>query len=330
MGGYRDDLWDEGPTIGLLTICYLSYGCITVYGEDLTIGLATCMLAVVLVLHSSLQHEVLHGHPFENQKLNDLLVFPPLGLLVPYIRFKDTHLAHHYDPSLTDPYDDPESNYLDPRKWSGFCRVRRALYDANNTLAGRMLMGPAIGLTCFYRRDLQAILSGDRRVLNAYIGHATGLLLVAIWHVSFSTLPLWAYAAAAYGSISVLKIRTYLEHRAHERTASRSVIIEDSGPLALLFLNNNYHAVHHAFPKLAWHRLPNLFRHRREDFLRRNGGYRYDSYADVFRRYLFARKDPVAHPLMNGNPQPIPITSRQTDEATGRAAANSASPADTG
>ena len=29
------------------------------------------------------------------------------------------HLAHHRDAMLTDPYDDPESNYLDPAVWAG-------------------------------------------------------------------------------------------------------------------------------------------------------------------------------------------------------------------
>ena len=75
------------------------------------------------------------------------------------------------------------------------------------------------------------------------------------------------------------------------------MIIEDRGPLALLFLNNNYHAVHHANPRLAWYRLPAEFARRRDEWLRRNGGYAYRSYGEVFRRYLFRRKDPVAHPI---------------------------------
>jgi hypothetical protein len=31
--------------------------------------------------------------------------------------------------------------------------------------------------------------------------------------------------------------------------------------------------------------------------LRRNDGYRFASYAEVFRRYFWRAKDPVAHPL---------------------------------
>jgi fatty acid desaturase len=75
------------------------------------------------------------------------------------------------------------------------------------------------------------------------------------------------------------------------------VIIEDRGPLALLFLNNNLHAVHHARPKLAWYQLPDEYARRRDDYLRRNGGYRYASYGEVLASYFLRRKDPVAHPI---------------------------------
>ena len=106
-----------------------------------------------------------------------------------------------------------------------------------------------------------------------------------------------ARAVGCWGGLALLKIRTFLEHQAHERAAARSVIIEDRGPLALLFLNNNFHAVHHAHPRLPWYSLPREYARRREAFLRRNGGYRYRSYGEVFALHLLRGKDPVAHPL---------------------------------
>jgi hypothetical protein len=50
---------------------------------------------------------------------------------------------------LTDPYDDPETNYLDPVIWSRMGWMRRGVYQFNNTLLGRVLIGPALGQTCF-------------------------------------------------------------------------------------------------------------------------------------------------------------------------------------
>ncbi|MEO0358763.1 MAG: fatty acid desaturase, partial [Pseudomonadota bacterium] len=86
------------------------------------------------------------------------------------------------------------------------------------------------------------------------------------------------------------------EHQAHERVGGRSVVIEDRGPLAFLFLNNNFHAVHHMHPKLAWYDLPGTYRARKTRFLRRNLGYCFPSYASLFRHYLIKAKDPVIHP----------------------------------
>jgi fatty acid desaturase len=110
-------------------------------------------------------------------------------------------------------------------------------------------------------------------------------------------MPFWAYVISVFIGIGLLRIRTFLEHRAHEAFRARTVIIEDRGPLALLFLNNNYHAVHHMHPNVAWYKLPGLYRENRAHYQRRNGGYVFASYAEIIAKYLFKAKDPVPHPL---------------------------------
>ncbi|MCL5775444.1 fatty acid desaturase [Limibaculum sp. FT325] len=290
----------EWPTLALIGLCYVAWALLTLHASTLGGWLAVPLMGIVLAFHSSLQHEVLHGHPFSDQRLSDALVFPALGLFVPYERFRDTHLAHHRDEILTDPYDDPESNYLDPAVWARLPGWRRALLRANNTLAGRMALGPAIGLATFWAGDLRAIRVGDPAVRRAYALHVAGLVPVVAWLAMLGTMPVWQYLLAAYLGLSLLKIRTFLEHRAHEKAAGRSVVIEDRGPLALLFLNNNFHAVHHASPRVAWYRLPALYRARREEVLRRNRGYRYASYREVFASHFLRAKDPVPHPLRQG------------------------------
>jgi fatty acid desaturase len=110
-------------------------------------------------------------------------------------------------------------------------------------------------------------------------------------------MPWWAFALSCYLSLSLLRIRTFLEHQAHERARARTVIIEDRGPLALLFLNNNLHVVHHMHPKVPWYRLPALYRANRDRYLARNDGYAFASYREIFARYLTRAKDPVPHPL---------------------------------
>ncbi|CAN0587241.1 unnamed protein product, partial [Ectocarpus sp. 12 AP-2014] len=145
----------EWPTVCLVAACYAGW-MVAVFGLALlSIGLAVVTLAVLLTLHSSLCHEALHGHPFPNRRVNEALVIAPLGLFVPYPRFRDLHLEHHRDSDLTDPYDDPESNYLDPAVWGVFPAWQRALFRVNNMLLGRMLLGPALGTARFVLSEVR-------------------------------------------------------------------------------------------------------------------------------------------------------------------------------
>lgn len=284
----------EWPTLLLLVGVHAAWAGVLLASGTLPAWLAVALLAPLLALHSSLQHEVVHGHPFARRRLNEACVALPLGLLVPFGRFRDQHLAHHHDPNLTDPYDDPETNYLDPVVWVRMSPLRRLLHRACNTLLGRMAFGPALSLGALWTGDWRARrMPGVARAYAAHIGGAVPVLAV----VAASALPVWAYLAAGYLALSLLKIRTFLEHRAAHRPRERSVVIEDRGPLALLFLNNNFHAVHHAHPGLPWYALPAAYAVERDAVLRRNGGYRYRSYWPVIRAYLLRAKDPVPHPL---------------------------------
>lgn len=285
----------EWPTWGLLVLTYAVWGWAT--AGDVPALLGAVLVALAAAMHSSLSHEALHGHPTQNAGVNAALVFPALTLCIPYGRFRDSHLAHHHDEILTDPYDDPETNYLDPAVWAGLSRPWQAVLRFNNTLAGRLLVGPAVGMTAFIGADLRAIRSGDRAVARDWLVHVPALAVVILWWLMLGTLPLWALLLGSYAALSLLKIRTFLEHRADDRASARTVVVEDRGWLSLLFLNNNFHMVHHMHPCVAWYRLPALYASRRADYLRRNGGYLYASYAAVFRQYFLRAKDVVPHPL---------------------------------
>lgn len=286
----------EWPTVGLwlavVSVWVLALW--VVAGWSWALGL--CLLVPTLVLHASLTHEVIHGHPFPSKAWSQALVWVNPGLFVPFLRFRDTHLAHHIDARLTDPYEDPETNYLDSAVWERLPIWSRRLRSWNNTLLGRMLIGPVIGQCDFLRADWHAARSGDRVVLRAWCHHAAGCATVLgiVW---FSPVPIWLYLLACYCAMSVLKIRTFLEHQAHESAAGRTVIIEARCPLAFLFLFNSLHLVHHMHPRLPWYALPEKFAQRRAHLLARQDSYHFPSYGAVVRAYLMRSKDPVPHPL---------------------------------
>ncbi|MBV1867378.1 MAG: fatty acid desaturase [Marinosulfonomonas sp.] len=287
----------EWLTLLLIVGCLLVWAAGTSVVASLSLPLGILVTGLSIALYSSLQHEVLHGHPFNSKALNQALVFPALCLAIPYLRFRDTHLAHHRDTLLTDPYDDPESNYLDPGAWEALPRALQLILRFNNTLLGRLAVGPIVSQVAFMRADWQAIRGGARDVLAGWLWHIPALALVAVWFISVGEMPFWAIFLSAYMGLSILKIRTFLEHQAEQHTSHRTVIIEDRGLLAFLFLNNNLHVVHHMNPDVAWYALPALYGANRERYLERNNGYRYASYAEVFRRYFLRAKDAVPHPI---------------------------------
>ena len=285
----------EWPTVAMLLATYAAFA-LGGWLWPVAGALSILLTGLALAQFSSLQHEVLHHHPFRVQWLNEALVFPALMPCVPYLRFKDTHLQHHFDPALTDPYDDPESNYLDPAVWAKTTPLLQRLLRWNNTLAGRMLLGPALGTWIFLRQELALLRAGEGRVMLAWGLHLIGMVPLLLW-LQWVGMPLWAYLLAVYLGTALLKIRTYLEHRAHEAFRARTVVIEDRGPLSYLFLNNNFHVVHHMHPTLPWYELPALYASRRAHYLRRIEAYVYRSYGQIIRQYFWHAKDPVPHPI---------------------------------
>lgn len=296
----------EWPTLLLLLTTYLLWGLATTVIYTWLPALGIILTGLAVTQYSSLQHEVLHGHPFRSKRLNEALVMPALSLIVPYGRFRDTHLAHHHDPILTDPYDDPESNFFDPAVWVRLPVGLQMLFRANNTLLGRMVLGPIIGNTIWLLAEAGLLLRNAPGVRRDWALHMLGLIPVVAW-LWWAAMPFWGYLLAAWIGHGVLKIRTFLEHRAHENAQARTVIVEDRGPLALLFLNNNFHSVHHCQPGVPWYHLPQTYAANREGFLARNDGYSYPSYAQVFCRYFLRAKDPLPHPLY---PAAEPLDSR--------------------
>ena len=282
-------------TLGLFGLCLALWLCgLMLSGVWPLAGFV--LVVLTLVLHSSLSHETLHGGLFRSQRACDVLGMVQPGLFVPYLRFKRTHLAHHMDANLTDPYDDPEANYMDPAVWHSLTPLHQRVLRINNTLLGRMVLGPVLGQWQFMASDLRAVRAGDQQVARDWALHLAGLVQV-IAVVSLSPMSWWAYLGAAYLATSVLKIRTFLEHCAHARASARTAIVEDRGLLAFLFMNNNLHVVHHMHPSVAWYKLPRLYRAHRDHYRARNDGYVYPNYRAIFRHYLWRSKDPVPHPL---------------------------------
>ncbi len=293
----------EWPTVLLAVFCYGTWLVAGLFVWPSYPIVALALLAFTVALQSSLVHEVLHGHPTRNALVNEAFVFLPIGLAWPFRRFKTLHLRHHADERLTDPFDDPESYYQALWRHEELPAAMKTLLKLNNTMLGRLVLGPWLAAIGFVIDDVRQMLAGDRAIRKAWLLHAAGLaVVVPIVRYGFG-MPLWLYILVPmWIGQSLISIRTFAEHQWSEHPEGRTVIVERS-PLAFLFLNNNLHFVHHKQPTVAWYRLPDLFRARREQWLAENKGYVYPNYWALLRAYAFRAKEPVVHPVLRRAPE---------------------------
>ncbi len=289
----------EWPTVFLIALTYLTVGLLVWNHERLPWWVILPVGGYFAALYTSLQHEVLHGHPTSNRSLNEALIFPTLHFWLPYGRYRDTHLRHHNDADLTDPRLDPESYYMLPDDWARLPGLKRSLYQFNQTLGGRMLIGPAVSIIRFWTSEFRDIAHGNRETLRAWTVFALSCA-ITIWFVTvIAGMPLWQYILLiAYPGISLSLVRSYCEHRAAEHQDHRTIIVEASPFWSLLFLNNNLHVAHHNKPALAWYKLPAYYAAERAELIARNDGYMMQGYGEIFRRYFFTAKEPIPYPDM--------------------------------
>ena len=256
----------------------------------------------VTCLHGSLQHIAVHGYPTRYQWLNSLIVYPPLIFFFPYPTYRKSHTIHHQCEVLTDAETDPESVYLSKNHWDRLNRLGKLIYRFNFTLTGRLLIGPFVSLYLLWKGEFQAILAGDRQRAQIWLIHIAFSAVILIFVTQVGEMAVWKYLLCfAYPGISLTLLRSYCEHRWSPSEDERSLIIEGSPISRLLYLNNNYHWIHHENPALPWQQVSIEFDRRKEEILRLNGNYYYRGYLDVFKRLWKDRSIDPVHPYFTNS-----------------------------
>lgn len=281
----------ELPTWAVAVAIYAVFALLTWRHQALPWWLLSIAGAMSLAWHGSLQHEVVHGHPTRSEWLNAAIAGPPLSLWLPFRLYCLWHRAHHEAAVLAEPGTDPESFYLSREDWRRAGRLKRSLFWAAQTLAGRLLLGPPWIVGRFWLDEATRLWRGDRRHLAVWLRHGAGVALVLTW-LWLVGMPPWLYVLGMiWPGLSLTLLRSFDEHRPAAKAAGRCATIHASLPLALLYLNNNLHAAHHARPDLAWYELPRFHRE-----VLAEKGYQVAGYAALARRYLFRPKDSPVYP----------------------------------
>jgi fatty acid desaturase len=303
----------EIPTLLVILADYGGWLAITAVYTRWPLYLVAPIAALLVTLHSSLQHEIVHGHPTRWPAVNRLFALMPLSLWLPYERYHHTHRVHHIDPRLTDPLDDPESYYWRPEDWARLGPVSRFFHEIQQTLAGRVVIGSFWRIGMFLRDEGLALLHREKRTLvrndqnlpRVWLEHLLWCVPVIVWLKVVCGMPLWVYfVAVVIPANGILLIRAFAEHRARPGVRERIALVEGSWLLGPLFLFNNLHSLHHEAPKIPWYRYNAHYRVHRERLIAENGGLVYRTYFDVARRFLFRRYDVLPHPTGRVPPAP--------------------------
>ncbi|ABE34945.1 fatty acid desaturase family protein [Paraburkholderia xenovorans LB400] len=285
----------QWPTWALIAAIYGGWFSVATHARDLGLPVTTLLLALLGTWYMSLQHELLHGHPTRSPLVNALLGFAPLAVCFPYGIYRDSHLQHHDDPHLTHPERDPESYFVGRFAWQRAGWAIRALLTFRNTFVGRLLVGPAFAIAATGVAALRRIKGGDWRDVPVWLAHFAALAALTAWLQHVCAIPAWVFiVGAGYGSLSVGSVRSFQEHRAAQAHEHRTVINEAAWFWRLLFLNNNYHLVHHDLPHVPWFALRRVYEASREQYVARSGGFLVRGYSEWLRLYALAA---VAHPV---------------------------------
>ncbi|MEI7972315.1 MAG: fatty acid desaturase [Actinomycetota bacterium] len=264
----------------------------------LTPWLAVPFLAVLGAWHLSMQHEVLHGHPFKNQFLNDAIGGIPVTLWIPYLAFKKDHHEHHVS-DLTNPALDNESYYVSQEQWDRAGRIRRAAWTANRTILFRMFVWTIVSTITYVLSVLKRAVRGEKGDRLAVLLHVIGVAFV-VYLVSLSSMPLWQFAlGTVYGGRILNAIRPFPEHKYQSGVETRTAMIMAGPFMSLLMLNNNLHVAHHEEPWVPWYRYDSLMNRVKAVERARAAGILYEGgYAEVFRKFSFK---PVDSPVRERN-----------------------------
>lgn len=276
----------EGPTWLLALAVYAGWSGLVWFHAAMPWWLLWPLAAYVTALHFSLQHEAIHGWRSAPGWLRTALVWPPIGLWLPFELYRASHSRHHRNADLTYPGRDTESVYHHAADWAAYPRWWRGLLLVNQTFFGRLLLGPPIRLFRLAQRDLAPLLRGETATAGIWLRHGLAVATI-LWFVTGPAgMPAWQYLLFFFHSGMVLGwLRPFLEHRWGALPYERVAAVESNWVFGLLFLWNNLHIVHHRHPTMPWYEIPGFYRAHREALLALNGGYVFPGYGALLARY---------------------------------------------
>lgn len=287
----------QWPTVFVILGVYGGFAYLTFFHRSTPWYLTVVGLGLISTWHGSLQHELLHGHGVHSERIANGLAMFTMNLWLPFADYRTSHLQHHRDDSLTDPFDDPESRYRSGAQWAALSTPMHVLLWIDRTLIGRMVVGPVLVIGSYARAQWFALRQNVGQARRMWLGHLVAVVLTTTWVFGVAKLPVWEFlVGSVYGGTSFTLIRSFAEHTWMPRGQGRTAIVKSRGFFALLFLNNNLHVTHHARPDVPWFRLPEVTRQLGCEAIAAQGAGLFRNYGQLFVRYALRPKCQPAFP----------------------------------
>jgi fatty acid desaturase len=213
---------------------------------------------VVLVFLFAPLHECIHRTAFKSRAYNEAFGFVAgLLLLLPAEYFRAYHFAHHR--FTQDPMRDPELGSPKPGSFGQWLWQASGIPYWIAEIRG--IVGHAFGRLpeTFYTNDRQgrAVIAEARIAIAIYAAVA----VISLWTRSDAALIYWVVPAL----LGQPALRLYLmaEHTLcplNDDMLENTRTTYTNGVMRFLAWNMPYHAEHHAFPAVPFHRLPEVNR----------------------------------------------------------------------
>lgn len=210
-------------------------------------------LGVALVFLFTLQHECTHQTPFKSPLLNEAVGQICAVLIVqPFWWFRAFHMAHHRH--TNDPENDPElQGDAKPETWRQFAWHLGSV----GYWAGKLgvLWGNARGVfdkTYVSDRAHKRLILESRALIGVY-----GVMV--LFTLTITPILIWVWALPLVLGTPILRLYLLAEHG---RCPSVANMFENTRTtlsnrvVNLLAWNMPYHAEHHAYPNVPFHKLP--------------------------------------------------------------------------
>ena len=252
------------PTIILTVvsaIAYISASIATIAGY-LDIGWTIGINAIAAYLLFTPMHEAGHLNISGNNKslgwLNEIIGWlSGIPLIAPFYLFRAIHFRHH---AYTN---DPEK---DPDHWLASKNIIALFFHSTTIFPAYLVKGLRL---LFFEEKISKRMKKDIQI--GFVGLFFMAILLVVLGIGIGwglILKLWILPAVIAQAFLALTFDWLPHHPHEEKSRYKNTRIVDIPGLSILFLGQNYHLVHHLYPRVPFYHYKDVYFNMKDEFIK--------------------------------------------------------------